>query len=92
MMEPTPEMFRSLKDTFQSMTDVQTAVQALQEAEVFRQKLGESGTEMARRAAIDPKTSPCKSNYNLPLLFLYCKFQIYWLLIQLHLHLQHLGG
>jgi predicted transporter len=41
MMEPTPEMFRSLKHTFQSMTDVQTAVQALQEAEVFRQKLGE---------------------------------------------------
>jgi hypothetical protein len=46
MMEPTPEMFRSLKDTFQSMTDVQTAVQALQEAEVFRQKHGEFGTEM----------------------------------------------
>jgi hypothetical protein len=62
MMEPTPEMFRSLKDTFQSMTDVQTAVQALQEAEVFRQKHGEFGTEMARRAAIDPETSPCKSN------------------------------
>jgi hypothetical protein len=62
MMEPTPEMFRNLKDTFQSMTDVQTAVQALQEAEVFRQKHGEFGTEMARRAAIDPKTSPCKSN------------------------------
>jgi hypothetical protein len=62
MMEPTPEMFRSLKDTFQSMTDVQTAVQALQEAVVFRQKLGEFDTEMARRAAIDPKTSPCKSN------------------------------
>jgi hypothetical protein len=36
IMEPTPEMFRSLKDTFQSMTDVQTTVQALQEAEVFR--------------------------------------------------------
>jgi hypothetical protein len=63
MMEPTPEMFRSLKDTFESMTDVQTAVQALQEAEVFRQKLGEFGTEMERRAAIDPKTSPCKSNF-----------------------------
>jgi hypothetical protein len=62
MMEPTPEMFRSLKDTFQSMTDVQTAVQALQEAEVLRQKLGEFDTDMARRAAIDPKTSLCKSN------------------------------
>jgi hypothetical protein len=62
MMEPTPEMFCYLKDTFQSMTDVQTAVQALQEAEVFRQKLGEFDTDMSRRAAIDPKTSPCKSN------------------------------
>jgi hypothetical protein len=60
MMDPTPEMFRSLKDTFQSMTDVQTAVQALQEAEVLRQKLGEFGTDMARRAAVDPRTSPCK--------------------------------
>jgi hypothetical protein len=62
MMEPTPEIFHSLKDTFQSMMDVQTAVQALQEAEVFRQKLGEFGTDMARRVAIDPRTSPCKSN------------------------------
>jgi hypothetical protein len=63
MMEPTPEMFRSLKDTFQSMTDVQTVVQALQETEVFRQKQGEFGTDMASSAAIDPKTSPCKSNF-----------------------------
>jgi hypothetical protein len=63
MMEPTPEMFRSLKDTFQSMMDVQTAVQALQEAKVFCQKHGEFGTEMARRAVFDPKTSPCKSNF-----------------------------
>jgi hypothetical protein len=43
--------------------DVQIVVQALQEAEVFRQKHDEFGTEMARRAAIDPKTSPCKSNF-----------------------------
>jgi hypothetical protein len=62
MMELTPKMFHSLNDTFQSMTDVQTAMQALQEAEVFRQNLGEFGTDMARRATIDAKTSPCKSN------------------------------
>jgi uncharacterized membrane protein YgcG len=69
LMEPTPEMFRSLKDTFQSMTDLQTAVQALQEAEVFRRKHGDFAQEIARRAAIDPKTSPCKINSVQPLLF-----------------------
>ncbi|XP_039814018.1 uncharacterized protein LOC120676755 [Panicum virgatum] len=40
------------------MTDVQSAVQALQELEVFRQKVGEFGSEMAMRMAMDPKTSP----------------------------------
>jgi len=54
-------MFRGLKDTFERMTDVQSAVQALQEFEVFRQKVGEFGSEMAMRMAMDPKTSPCKS-------------------------------
>jgi hypothetical protein len=43
------------------MTNVQSAVQALQEFEVFRQKVGEFGSEMEMRMAMDPKTSPCKS-------------------------------
>ncbi|XP_039835004.1 uncharacterized protein LOC120695849 [Panicum virgatum] len=60
-MDPTQEMFRGLKDTFERMTDVQSAVQALQELEVFRQKVDEFGSEMAMRMAMDPKTSPCKS-------------------------------
>ena len=60
-MDPTQEMFRGLKDTFEHMTDVQRAVQALQELEVFRQKFGEFGSEMEMRMAMDPKTSPCKS-------------------------------
>ena len=60
-MDPTQEMFRGLNDTFERMTDVQSAVQALQELEVFRQKVGEFGSEMAMRMAMDPKTSPCKS-------------------------------
>ena len=50
-----------LKDTFQRMTDLQSAVQALQEFDMFRQKVGEYGSEMAMRMAMDPKTSPCKS-------------------------------
>lgn len=62
-MDPTPQMFAGLKETFQQMTDVQSAVQALQEAEVFRQKIGEFGTELARTMAQDPKTSPCKSTF-----------------------------
>ena len=40
-MDPTQEMFHGLKDTFQRMTDLQSAVQALQEFDVFRQKVGE---------------------------------------------------
>ena len=60
-MDPTQQMFRGLKDTFQCMTDLQSAVQALQEFDVFRQKIGECGSEMAMRMTMDPKTSPCKS-------------------------------
>jgi hypothetical protein len=58
LMEPTPEMFRSLKDTFQSMTDLQSAVQALQEAEVFRRKHGNFAQEIAMRAVNRPKDKP----------------------------------
>ena len=61
MMDPTQQMFRGLKDTFHRMTDLQSAVQALQEFDVFRQKVGEYNSEMAMRMAMDPKTSPCKS-------------------------------
>jgi len=43
------------------MTDLQSAVQALQELDMFRQKVGEFGGEMAMRMAMDPKTSPSKS-------------------------------
>jgi len=60
-MDPIQQMFRGLKDTFEHITDVQSTVQALQELEVFRQKVGEFGSEMAMRMAMDPKTSPCKS-------------------------------
>ena len=60
-MDPTQQMFRGLKDTFQRITDIQSAVQALQEFDVFRQKVGEYGSEMAMRMVMDPKTSPCKS-------------------------------
>ena len=42
-MDPTQEIFRGLKDTFERMTDVQSTVQALQEIDLFRQKVGEFG-------------------------------------------------
>jgi hypothetical protein len=61
-MDPTPDMYRMLKAAFERMTDVESAVQALQEAEVFRMKHGEYGPEMAHRMTMDPKTSPCKSS------------------------------
>jgi hypothetical protein len=38
-MDPTPTMFGGLKETFQQMTDVECAVQALQEAEIFRRSV-----------------------------------------------------
>ena len=60
-MDPTQEIFCGIKDTFQCMTDVQSAAQALQELELFRQKVGEFGGEMAMKMAMDPRTSPCMS-------------------------------
>ena len=60
-MDPTQEMFRGLKDTFQHMTDIQSAMQALQELDLFRHKVGEFGGEMAKNMAMGPRTSPCKS-------------------------------
>jgi hypothetical protein len=53
-------MYRMLKDAFERMTDVESAVQALQDNEVFRMKHGDYGSEMAQRMATDPKTTPCK--------------------------------
>jgi hypothetical protein len=35
-MDPTPEMFRSIRETFECMMDVQSAMQALHEGQVFR--------------------------------------------------------
>jgi hypothetical protein len=60
-MVPTQEMFRGLKDTFGRMTDVQTAVQALQEAELFCTQVGEFGTDMARQIVTPdfPKETKC---------------------------------
>ena len=60
-MDPTPEIFRGLKYTFQRMTDLPSAVQALQELDLFRQKVGEFGGEMAMKMAMDARTSPCRS-------------------------------
>jgi len=53
------------------MTDLQSAVQALQEFDVFWQKVGEYSSEMAMRMAMDPKTSPCKSYFVRHCRFLY---------------------
>jgi hypothetical protein len=38
-------------------------MQALQEAEVFRQKRGDFGTKVAQKMAMDPKTTSCKSSF-----------------------------
>ena len=71
IMTPTNEIYRMLKDAFGSMTDVHSAVQALQEAEVFRQKLGEFASDMAMKMAMDPKTTPCNSSSVRHCYFLY---------------------
>jgi hypothetical protein len=47
-MDPTPEMYRMLKAAFESVTDVESVMQALQEVEVFLMKHGEYGSEMAQ--------------------------------------------
>ena len=46
------------------MTDLQSAVQALQELDLFRQKVGEFGGEMAMKMAMDHRTSPCKKLFH----------------------------
>ena len=66
-MDPTQEIFRGLKHTFQCMTDLQSAVQELQELDVFRQKDGGFGVEMAMNMAMDHRTSPCKKLFRLTL-------------------------
>jgi hypothetical protein len=87
-MDPTREMYRMLKDAFERITDVESTVQALQEAEVFRMKHGEYGSEMAQRMAMDPKTSPCKCSSQRHLILsatrIYC--------LHNRLHMQRPGG
>jgi hypothetical protein len=87
-MDPTREMYRMLKDAFERMTDVESAVQALQEAEVFRMKHGEYGSEMAQRMATDPKTTPCEHSSQRHLIL--SATRIYCLHNQLHM--QRPGG
>ncbi|TKC13318.1 DUF domain-containing protein [Robertmurraya kyonggiensis] len=54
---PSPEMWSTLKDAFQRMTDISSAVQALQEAELFRQRRGDFATQLAQQMVLDPKTT-----------------------------------
>jgi hypothetical protein len=87
-MDPTTEMHQMLKDAFERMMDVESVVQALQEAEVFRMKHGEYGSEMAQWMATDPKTTPCKSSFQRHLILsatrIYC--------LHNRLHMQQPGG
>jgi hypothetical protein len=77
-----------LKDAFERMTDVESAMQALQEAEVFCMKHGDYGSEMAQWVATYPKTSPCKRSSQRHLILsatrIYCLHN--WL------HMQRPGG
>jgi hypothetical protein len=47
-MDPTLEMYCMLKAAFERMMNVESAVQPLQESNMFRMKHGEYGSEMAR--------------------------------------------
>jgi len=53
-------MYSALRHAFERMSDIDTAVKALQEAELYRQKIGDFGSEMAMRMALDRNTTPCK--------------------------------
>ena len=46
-----------LRVAFEFLTDTNTVVQALQEAENYRRKLGSFATDVATRMALDLKTS-----------------------------------
>jgi hypothetical protein len=87
-MDPTREVYRTLKDAFERMTDVESAVQALQEAEVFRMNHDDYGSEMAQLMATDPKTTPRKRSSQRHLILsatrIYC--------LHNRLHMQRPGG
>jgi hypothetical protein len=70
------------------MTDVESAMQALQEAEVFHMNHDNYGSEIAQRMATDPNTTPCKRSYQRHLIIsatrIYC--------LHNRLHMQRPGG
>nr|XP_015645954.1 uncharacterized protein LOC107281601 [Oryza sativa Japonica Group] len=53
-------VFQDLRQAFEWMTDIDTAAAALLEVEMYRRKTGEFGRALARRMAIDGKTSPAQ--------------------------------
>ncbi|XP_066162205.1 uncharacterized protein [Oryza sativa Japonica Group] len=57
---PSATVFQDLRQAFEWMTDIDTAAAALLEVEMYRRKTGEFGRALARRMAIDGKTSPAQ--------------------------------
>lgn len=55
---PSATVFQDLRQAFEWMTDIDTAAAALLEVEMYRRKTGEFGRALARKMAIDGKTSP----------------------------------
>ena len=81
-MDPTPEMFHGLKVTSQCMTDLPSAVQALQELDLFRQKVGEFGGEMAMKTVMDQGHPHVRV---IPYDIVFCSIRIYCLHTRLHM-------
>ena len=54
----TVNILRDLRVALEVLTDANTAVLALQEAEIYRRKQGEFARPLAERMAYDPNTSP----------------------------------
>jgi len=48
----------ALREAFERMTDIDTAAEALSEAQIFRIKSGSFSDELAKKMACDGKTSP----------------------------------
>ena len=48
----------ALREAFERMTDIDTAAEALSEAQIFRIKSGSFSGELAKKMACDGKTSP----------------------------------
>ena len=88
-------LWRAVRRAFEQMTDTDTALLALQECDAFRRKVGEFGTELATRMAMDANTSHGKTYSAFPVLHVIISFVYLLILLRIcstmvgHVRMRH---